>query len=111
MEKRNRGNTRTVVDAVGWVYFLKAEGVPRIKIGFSQDMQKRLRDIQGCCPVKLTVLKVVKADYKTEQALLALFAEHCVHGEWFDAHKSLLAFIDRLKDQQAFSFSELFLAK
>lgn len=51
------------------VYFIQAvEGGP-IKIGFAQDPQKRLAEIQRMSPVPLQVLKVIPGDRNLEGAI------------------------------------------
>lgn len=94
----------------GWVYFIAAEGLDVIKIGFTTNMSQRMSDIQGHSPAKLRVIKQVKTTYKTEQTLLALFDEYRLHGEWFTAAPELLAFISKLSDGKEFSLAQIFVA-
>lgn len=92
----------------GWVYFLRAEGVPVIKIGFSTEPETRVSDLMTGSPVPLTIIKQVRASYKMEQTLLALFEEYRSHGEWFHAVPALIGFIDRLAHKEKFCLVKLF---
>lgn len=89
--------------APGVIYFLEAEGIKRIKIGFSTNFPNRLSDLQGASPVKLRVLKIVKGAQETERLLIRVFGVFRIHGEWFDAHHSLVQFIKELPESQLFS--------
>lgn len=95
----------------GWVYFVEAEGLARVKIGFSIQLDKRLADLQTASPCKLNLLRRVRATLHVEQALLALFHEFHIHGEWFSLHPTLASFIFSLPDGKPFRLSEIFLAK
>ena len=90
-------------DTRGVIYFLEAEGVSVIKIGFTENMQNRVSKLQLTSPVKLTLLKTVKGTLGTEQTLLRVFQKHRLHGEWFDADENLREFIRLLPEGKDFS--------
>lgn len=76
------------------VYFLQAGGPGRpIKIGFSTNLANRMVDIQDSNPETLTVLFTQEGTREDERALHAKFRDHWIGGEWFRAHRTLLAHI------------------
>lgn len=91
----------------GFVYFLLAPDIGRLKIGFSIDPSNRVGDLSTCSPVKLELLKTVKASSDLEQLLHHLLKKKKVHGEWFEATPGLLAFIKRLKEGQKLAPEDL----
>lgn len=77
------------------VYFIRSEP-GEIKIGLAIDVQKRLRGLQTSHPYALTLLTAVKGSKEVECAYHKQFAEHRLHGEWFEPHPDILAEIERL---------------
>lgn len=67
----------------GYIYFLYAEEVGRVKIGYAQDVARRIGDIQNMSPCELTLLGTVRARYEEEAFAHAHFRGHRLHGEWF----------------------------
>lgn len=68
------------------VYFIQAVGRPDdpIKIGYSDNVEARLRAHQGSSPYPLQVLGVLRgASTAVETRLHQRFAEHRIGGEWF----------------------------
>jgi hypothetical protein len=82
----------------GKCYFIGADD-GAIKIGFSIDPARRLRDIQACSPIVVDILAVREGGEAREAAYHVQFAEHRLHGEWFARHPDILAEIARLNDQ------------
>ena len=82
------------VDTLGSVYFIQGEVTKLIKIGYSNDVQKRLKALQQS--EELTLLKQiddVPRAYETE--LQQRFSHLCARGEWFRPKKELLDFIHK----------------
>lgn len=77
----------------GWVYFVEAVGVGRIKIGVTTNLSERLRDLSNSSPVRLRLLGVVRGDRRFESILHAKFARHRLHGEWFSSAPDILTYI------------------
>ena len=79
------------------VYFLTADGSPEtnpmhIKIGFSQDVTRRVSQLQTGNSYKLSVMGRIntdggeKEDRAIEKSLHKLHRHKCVRGEWFKLH-------------------------
>lgn len=77
------------------VYFIKAEGTPFIKIGYSENVHHRLTKMQADCPLQLTVIKVIEGDQESEKLLHKIFAAYHHKGEWFDITEKM---IDEIED-------------
>lgn len=67
------------------IYFIQAEGVGHIKIGFtdSEDAGVRLATLQTGSPVQLRLIGTIPGTVEDEKNLHRRFASECVHGEWF----------------------------
>jgi len=78
------------ITAAGFVYFIEAVGTPRIKLGYSVDPEKRLKELQTGSPYKLALLAKWPAIPQTETYLHELFTEYRVHGEWFELPQILM---------------------
>lgn len=82
------------VDTLGSVYFIQGEVTKLIKIGYTNNVQKRLKALQQS--EELTLLKQideVPRAYETE--LHQRFSHLCARGEWFRPKKELLDFIHK----------------
>lgn len=72
--------------ALRYVYFIEAVGLNRVKIGIANDPRKRLATLQVGSPVELRLLSVLKVDLapEWERDFHKRFAQHRLHGEWFE---------------------------
>lgn len=67
------------------VYIVVADEFRRFKLGYSSDVDRRLDQIQTCCPTRCRIADVlVDADFETEAAIHGLLFDQHVIGEWFD---------------------------
>lgn len=82
------------------IYFIKAEETPYIKIGYTQDVHKRIVKMQADCPVKLTVIKTVEGDKDYEDELHRKFAAFHYRGEWFKMSESLIEDLTVVKENE-----------
>lgn len=64
------------------IYILRA--ADRVKIGFAKDLLQRIKDIQACSPVQLTLVATIPGGLRLEQALHKALSDCRQHGEWFD---------------------------
>lgn len=80
-----------------FIYFVQAENGP-IKIGVASNLEKRIGNLRGSSPVKLTLLFATHGGATAEANLHHRFREHRLHGEWFAPHPDILAEIERLKE-------------
>ncbi len=77
------------------IYFAEAEGLARIKIGFTDetDSEVRMKALKTGCPVPLNVLRTIPGERELEKELHRRFAACHIHGEWFHASPEILEFI------------------
>jgi len=89
---RRRGEEKSVV------YCIEASGLDVIKIGWTVNLNSRLRALQCASPVELAVVASFEGTRSDEQSLHRRFAGDRVRpgGEWFRASSELLAFIEGL---------------
>ncbi len=78
------------------VYFMRAEGTGRIKIGEAICARARLEAVKLMCPVPIEILGVIHVDAGSnfERELHARFAHLRSHGEWFCEAADLLIYIE-----------------
>lgn len=81
------------------IYFIQAEIVGRIKIGYtSKDtISSRVATLQTASPVKLRVLASRPGGKAKEQQLHVRFAHARTCGEWFDPVPELVRYIARVQ--------------
>lgn len=82
------------------IYFIKAEETPYIKIGYTEDVYRRMVKMQADCPLKLIVLKTVEGDRKYEKLLHKKFAAFHYRGEWFKMTEDQIEDLTVLKDNE-----------
>lgn len=75
------------------IYFIQAEGLGHIKIGFTDhdDTLQRLVQLQTGSPVPLRLLGTIPGTLNDEKTLHRRFASDRVQGEWFKPSTKLLA--------------------
>jgi hypothetical protein len=78
------------------VYFIKNPITNKIKIGKSNDPQKRLRQLQNAAGDPLEMLLVIntESDKQTEEKLHDLFISSRSLGEWFLPSNEIISFIE-----------------
>lgn len=76
-----------------FTYFVQATDGGPIKIGRTNDVEKRLRSLQANCPAKLRWLGWMSGSM--ERHLHERFAAHRLHGEWFAPAEGLIEFIEK----------------
>jgi len=82
----------------GYIYFLFAPEVGRIKIGFTTNFKQRLADLKNTSPCELELLKIVRGNFQTELALHAVFHGSRQMGEWYEVTQKLVDFIAGLEN-------------
>lgn len=83
------------------VYFLEAVGLERVKIGWSDNHQTRIKNIQACSPAVLKLLCTEKGGRNREHFLHAMFAADRLHGEWFTFSDAIRNYIASNKTAEA----------
>lgn len=78
-----------------WVYFIQA-ATGQVKIGTARCVQNRLSGLRTMSPVGLTLLATTEGGRTIEAVYHARFAEHRLHGEWFEANPAIMSEVDRI---------------
>jgi hypothetical protein len=78
------------------IYFIGFK-TTHIKIGYTSDLNRRIKELQTGCPFKLKVLATMQGDSQTEAGLHLMFASKRAVGEWFRAHGDLEYFVKAVK--------------
>lgn len=77
-------------EPAGFVYFIgRADGEGLVKIGHSDDPERRLGELQTGSPVELAIIGAVLGSEAYEQELHARLTQSRRHGEWFERHAAL----------------------
>lgn len=71
------------------IYFVRAEGIDRIKIGCCRDLPSRVLALQEWLPFRLLLVAHAAGDGRDENYLHALFGQSRVAGEWFTSSPRL----------------------
>lgn len=81
----------------GKIYFIQAGDNGAIKIGYTDNIEKRLRQLQTGNPYKLKLLKIINGTYELEKSIHKMFVNDRLEGEWFRPSRRLLNYIDTNK--------------
>lgn len=111
--RQGRGVTVHIGDARAWldehkpdscsfdrsnvVYFAQPEGEQRVKIGWTNDVPRRLRELRKVTRKPMHLLATVQADHKTEIAIHDMLAELSLGAEWFTYAPAIGKMIDALQ--------------
>lgn len=70
----------------GTVYIIEAVGTGRYKIGFTQNLTRRMHALRHGSPFPLRIAHAVESDRANllEAELHARLRDHRVYGEWFE---------------------------
>ncbi len=82
----------------GYIYFLLAESVSAIKIGFTREgrLEGRMADYRVHSPYEYDLLKLIPGTMVEERMIHRRFVKLKIHGEWFAYTDELKKFIDKL---------------
>lgn len=83
------------------VYFIAFHGINRVKIGLSNEVDRRIADLEKACGDVAEIIAVIPGNRKAEMAALRHHAEWCISGEWFDLCDELIASIKAYADEPA----------
>lgn len=83
-----------------FVYFMQAEEGGKIKIGRSDDPERRAKMVSYWSPVPIRLLAYAEGEPRQETTLHAYFAESWSHGEWFHETPELAALITFVKENK-----------
>jgi hypothetical protein len=80
------------------IYFISTG--KHLKIGFSDNPEARLRELQTGNPLRLSLRVTMPGCYKTETGLHELFAHLRCAGEWFKYTDELRWFLCAIRDHK-----------
>jgi hypothetical protein len=78
-------------------YAIQVDPDGPVKLGISQNVQRRLEGLQTAAPYRLKLLVAVPGFRETEKSVHARFQDARIGGEWFNPTPELLDFIHDLK--------------
>lgn len=67
------------------IYFVEANGLRLIKIGYANNVERRFSELAAASPVELALLGYREGSLADERALHARYADIHAHHEWFFA--------------------------
>lgn len=82
----------------GWIYFIQEEGGDAIKVGFANDVDERLKQLQTGNPRRLILLVAMPGDSAMEAVLHRCWERYRIRGEWFVDCKEIREAIQHEKD-------------
>ncbi len=83
----------------GFVYFIQGETGGPIKIGYSDDVLKRLKGLQTGHPDNLRILFTFPGNPEDEKAMHETLNAHRLRGEWFKPSTEVFSAIEELKSK------------
>lgn len=83
---------------VSFVYALQCEETSRVKIGITQNLHQRLKEIRSMCATNLRLILCIPAIGQEVEAMLHReFGRFRLHGEWFAIPRCKIEGLIRLK--------------
>lgn len=79
----------------GYVYFIEAVGLSRVKIGFSEDPESRLKQLSTGSPVTLKIFAKMPGNQPMEKEIHARFLHLKVENEWFHFTDEIKAYVEK----------------
>jgi len=86
-----------------WVYFIESKSSGLVKIGYSNNPQKRLKEIKTMSPELLELVAIMPGAKEDEFSLHEKFAHLRKHGEWFEMCSEIGEFISGTKSVEVLS--------
>lgn len=82
---------------IGKVYFIQAEKDGSVKIGYTANIERRIKALQTSTPQKLELLAAIPASMAIEKSLHKKYKKYRISGEWFRSSQELLDDIEKYK--------------
>jgi hypothetical protein len=95
------------VEGKAWIYFIQAEPGGLVKIGYTENLDKRLRIIQSHSPLKMKIIGKIRGSRATEAEIHSKFNKDRKHGEWFVSSERLMKLIEIHGDNESDIFPEI----
>ena len=81
LQLKSRYTRRTLIS--GKIYVIGNLTEMLCKIGYSNNPNKRLKEVQTGCPYRLEILATFDGNIPTEKQLHEKYKEYNINGEWF----------------------------
>jgi hypothetical protein len=78
----------------GYVYFIEAVGLSRVKIGYSEDPESRLKQLLTGSPVTLKIFAKMPGNQPMEKEIHARFLHLKVENEWFHFTDEIKTYVE-----------------
>ncbi len=78
------------------VYLIYSQNNHQLKIGYSKNPEKRLKQLSTSTSDTLYILKLLNGDKYCEKSLHYKFRHYCINREWFSYQQIILDEFDRL---------------
>lgn len=78
-----------------YVYFVEAVGLSRVKIGYSENPEGRLKQLLTGSPVSLRILAKMPGNQAMEKEIHSRFSHLRVENEWFHLTEEIRAYVDK----------------
>ncbi len=85
-------------DAECLVYFIQEKGGGFIKIGYTENINARLSQMQTNSPHDLVILSIIEAGKEKEKQIHEKFRNHHHRGEWFYPSGEIMEYINYLNN-------------
>lgn len=72
------------------IYLILCEQTETCKIGFSNNPEKRIKELQTSNPYQLSLISVIEGDINLEKQLHSRFRKFKIKGEWFSSNKLII---------------------
>ena len=79
---------------ISMIYFIQNTETKHIKIGYSNNVRKRLSEIQTTSPYELAILTICEGGIEVEKELHDKFNKSYIRGEWFSPSEELITHIN-----------------
>jgi hypothetical protein len=79
----------------GYVYFIEAVGLSRVKIGYSEDPESRLKQLLTGSPVALKIFAKMPGNQPMEKEIHSRFLHLKVENEWFHFTDEIMAYVEK----------------
>jgi len=73
------------------IYFIRQN--EEVKIGYTQNIETRLADLQVASPFELSVMLLIEGDLELESELHRTFEDYRIRGEWYWLNDDMKKFI------------------
>ena len=100
IEIENELTIKTTIKTIGYVYAISDQSNNRIKIGFSKNPKKRLKQLSTGAADKLYLLTYFNDDRKLEKSIHKQFKKVRYNGEWLFATKELIEYLNQMSNDK-----------